>query len=346
MLTAGEAIDTAIRVYLSPGSTSLDDDLERRFRASFGLRKTMAKAWTLAPHWYRHANGTVAITGSSSEGDMPADFGSFGLNGHVYIQGQALPPLDWITPAELQALRIVASEETQYPIYYTLQGKTSVGLSKIQVWRTPASNVTLDLRSYVKRVPFPVDRPPAIVAVAGASGTNLNGVYTWRMTYVTAEGETEGGTVSTSLTLTNDAATLTLPLSECRLVTSRKIYRTAAGGSSYLLVATVSDNTTTSYVDNIADGSLGAAAPTVLTAVSGTEEFPEDFHETLLVDGAIKALATMQGDMRDAGFSREWQSDVRRMWAEQRQGQNQPEGFPPYGAGVLPAQGRRWRLLS
>jgi hypothetical protein len=347
MLTAGETIDAALRVYVSPGTTALDDDLELRFRVGFGLRKTMAKAWTLAPHWFRHGNGTSSITASDDEGDTPSDFGSFGLHGQVYIQGQTLPPLQWIDPSQLQALRIVETAETQYPTFYTLQGRTAAGLAKIQVWQTPGSNITLDLRSYVKRVPFPIDRPPAIAAAAGASGTNLNGAYTWRMTYVTAQGETEGGTVSSSLTLTNDAATLTLPLSEMKhSVTSRKIYRTAAGGSSYLLVATVSDNTTTSYVDNIADGSLGTAAPTVTSAVTGTEQFPEDFHETLLVDGTIKTLATMQGDMRDVGFSREWQSDVRRMWAEQRQGQNQPEGFPPYGMGNQLSQGRRWRLLD
>jgi hypothetical protein len=36
-------------------------------------------------------------------------------------------------------------------------------------------------------------------------------------------------------------------------VTSRKLYRTAAGGSTYLLLATIADNTTTIYTDNTAD---------------------------------------------------------------------------------------------
>jgi len=42
---------------------------------------------------------------------------------------------------------------------------------------------------------------------------------------------------------------------------SRKLFRTTAGGSSYALAATISDNTTTLYTDTLADGSLGAAAP-------------------------------------------------------------------------------------
>jgi len=43
--------------------------------------------------------------------------------------------------------------------------------------------------------------------------------------------------------------------------TARKLYRTTSGGAAYQLVTTISDNTTTSYQDNKADGSLGAGAP-------------------------------------------------------------------------------------
>lgn len=45
-------------------------------------------------------------------------------------------------------------------------------------------------------------------------------------------------------------------------VTQRKLYRTTAGGSTLKLVTTMFDNVTTSYLDNVADGSLGATAPT------------------------------------------------------------------------------------
>jgi hypothetical protein len=48
-------------------------------------------------------------------------------------------------------------------------------------------------------------------------------------------------------------------------VTSRKIYRTAAGGATYMLLATLADNTTTTYTDNTADSGLGAGAPAVNT---------------------------------------------------------------------------------
>ncbi len=48
--------------------------------------------------------------------------------------------------------------------------------------------------------------------------------------------------------------------------TARKIYRTTVGGATLKLVATIGDNTTTTYTDAIADGSLGANAPSTNTA--------------------------------------------------------------------------------
>lgn len=44
-------------------------------------------------------------------------------------------------------------------------------------------------------------------------------------------------------------------------VTSRKVYRTAAGGTQLKLLATIADNTTTTYADSTADASLGANVP-------------------------------------------------------------------------------------
>jgi hypothetical protein len=43
--------------------------------------------------------------------------------------------------------------------------------------------------------------------------------------------------------------------------TSRKLYRTTAGGAQLLLLATLADNTTTTYTDSTPDASLGANAP-------------------------------------------------------------------------------------
>lgn len=49
-------------------------------------------------------------------------------------------------------------------------------------------------------------------------------------------------------------------------VTGRKLYRTTVGGSTLKLLATIADNTTTTYTDSTADASLGATAPSTDTS--------------------------------------------------------------------------------
>ncbi len=51
-------------------------------------------------------------------------------------------------------------------------------------------------------------------------------------------------------------------------VTARNLYRTPVGGAGLKFLATIADNTTQEYVDALADGSLGAAPPTVGTALA------------------------------------------------------------------------------
>ena len=108
------------------------------------------------------------------------------------------------------------------------------------------------------------DAPSVALANAGAGNVN-NGVHRYRLTFVTADGETEGGAISAVVTvadlLTNGRVALTqLPLGGSAVI-ARRIYRTAANGADYFLVATIADNTTTSYADNVADAALGVGVP-------------------------------------------------------------------------------------
>lgn len=52
------------------------------------------------------------------------------------------------------------------------------------------------------------------------------------------------------------------------IVTARKLYRTAAGGAQLKLLATIADNSTTTFSDTTADASLGANVPTTNTATA------------------------------------------------------------------------------
>jgi uncharacterized phiE125 gp8 family phage protein len=127
------------------------------------------------------------------------------------------------------------------------------------------------------------------LASPAIAGNVDNGAHRYLATFVTADGQTQAGTISDVVTVANKSVngkvSLTgIPLGGA-LVTSRKLYRTAAGGSTYLLLTTIADNTTTTYTDNIADASMGAEAPSTNTTadpelasiITGAREFAEQY---------------------------------------------------------------------
>lgn len=106
--------------------------------------------------------------------------------------------------------------------------------------------------------------PGAATVAVGAAGA-LTGDYYYKITFVyDGYQESSGGTASALVQPSSQQVDLSnIPTGASgQGVTARKIYRTTAGGSTYKLVTTISDNTTTTYTDNTADGSLGANVPT------------------------------------------------------------------------------------
>ena len=136
------------------------------------------------------------------------------------------------------------------------------------VWPLTIAEVKAHLRLDVS-VGEPV--PAAITAaLAGAGAGNVTaGAHRYLATFVTADGETSAGDISAIVTVADAAVNGKVALTAIPLggsaVTQRKLYRTVASGSTYLLLATIANNTATTYTDNIADGSLGAAVPTANT---------------------------------------------------------------------------------
>lgn len=107
--------------------------------------------------------------------------------------------------------------------------------------------------------------PTATLAGAGAGSVD-NGTHQYRVELVTAVGHTNGGTVSSTVTVVDKTVNgkvslISIPTGSV-FVTSRKIYRTAAGAGAFLLLTTIADNTTTTFTDNVADSSLTTAMPT------------------------------------------------------------------------------------
>ncbi len=118
----------------------------------------------------------------------------------------------------------------------------------------------------------PVLPAPSSPSLATASGTTLGvGVYKYQVTFVNALGETVGSTaVAITTTTSNTTVSITGIPTGAGGVVARNIYRTAVGGTtgSEKFVATIADNTTTTYSDSIADASLGVAIPTTNTATA------------------------------------------------------------------------------
>lgn len=108
--------------------------------------------------------------------------------------------------------------------------------------------------------------PPSFVASLNSNGAgNPNGDYQYKFTYVnSASVESDVSDVSSTFTVASKQISITsIPVAPQSFgVASRRIYRTEAGGTTFKRVTELSDNTTTSYTDNVADASLGVTAPT------------------------------------------------------------------------------------
>lgn len=111
--------------------------------------------------------------------------------------------------------------------------------------------------------------PPAGMAVAAGIAGAPVGAYKYVVTFVTAIGETPASP-EVLITLTSQHGAITaIPVGAPGAgVISRKIYRTAAGGASGTekLLTTIADNVTTTFDDNVADGTLGATVGTADTS--------------------------------------------------------------------------------
>lgn len=147
-------------------------------------------------------------------------------------------------------------------IYYSA-GNVGIGGStpatKLHVFgETDSDVVTIDTGIDIN----PVSAGLANIALLATTTGNVDaGVHYYWMTYITAEGETELRRTSPNF-VTTDAAhtmvTVTIPVSSDYRVIGRKIYRGRAGDPGYYAfpLVTINDNTTTTYIDNIADSSL------------------------------------------------------------------------------------------
>lgn len=109
-----------------------------------------------------------------------------------------------------------------------------------------------------------------VVALAGAGAGNCtNGAHRVAFTFVTADGETDLGTLSAPVTVANNVVNGQLAVSSIpaggSAVTRVNIYMPLVGTTSPCFLAGYVANGTTTATLNIADGSLGVQAPATNT---------------------------------------------------------------------------------
>lgn len=124
--------------------------------------------------------------------------------------------------------------------------------------------------SYIKPIECAVTAATApTVALAGTGAGNVDdGIHKYAIIFVYPDGDSnlDYDNIATvtvvDKSINGKVAITDIPLGSTGC-TARKIYRTAAGGKVLKLLATISDNVTTTYIglDNIADSDLGDILP-------------------------------------------------------------------------------------
>lgn len=117
----------------------------------------------------------------------------------------------------------------------------------------------------------------AITAIAdGGAGLLTTGTYRWKVSFLTPAGELFSATTAyaTASGLGSKQAALSGIITEPnQLAYGRRIYRTAADGTTYYLVGTINDNTTTTFTDNVADASLSVLLGTSIPTNTQFQQF-------------------------------------------------------------------------
>jgi hypothetical protein len=112
-------------------------------------------------------------------------------------------------------------------------------------------------RAVVNHIGGPGAPVGAVTVAQGAAGNVDVGSHTWKVTFVSLEGESSGNTASSALVL-GSASQVDLTVVPTGPVgtTQRNIYRTLAGGVVYYAVGSILDNVTTIFTDDVSDANI------------------------------------------------------------------------------------------
>ena len=149
---------------------------------------------------------------------------------------------------------------------------TGTGVNDLN-WYGPYSGATSGSVFQVVIDGIAIDPPTTApgITLPATSGVITAGLHSLVYTFVTATGETLPSPASFQVDMGgSNLLSATGVVAGPAGVTDRKVYMTKAGGSTYYLVGSVGDNSTTTFSVNVADASLTVPAPTTNTTGSGS----------------------------------------------------------------------------
>lgn len=199
----------------------------------------------------------------------------------------------------------------------TEAGNVGIGTStpsyRLDVKGTATTHaISSDIGYNINGVARPTTGSLALVVSAG----NVDlGLHYYFVTFTTALGESNPYQIGSITTVSgSQQVTVTIPVSTDSRVTGRKLYRTKAGTNYWetFLLATIAENTSTTYTDNIADASLtgtsGVGFYQVNTthraiSINGTQSLVADEYATYLGVGAGLGVTSAGGNNTFIGFN-------------------------------------------
>jgi len=121
--------------------------------------------------------------------------------------------------------------------------------------------------------------PPSVAPTSTLNATsgNLNGTYYYRYSFVDAFGETLASPASVGLAITNQRVNLSAIAVGPTGTTARHVYRQKSPASTWKRLTTINDNVTTTFADNVADGSVGSQDAILASNTTGTLEYAVTF---------------------------------------------------------------------
>jgi uncharacterized phage protein gp47/JayE len=144
-------------------------------------------------------------------------------------------------------------------------------------------------------IPSPGD-PTAPTAAINVAAGNLNGLYEYVVTFVTADGEGLPSPVSNAVSPATQKIDLTAIPTGGTGTTKRRIYRDKNGAGVFRRVTEITDNTTTTFTDNVTDATVagGALVPIVDQAhkLTLTAQAEQPGSEGNVASGTITELAS------------------------------------------------------